>query len=519
MCDKTKFQDYYRQTTCTNLDSIAKKEAAYLQNIMAQINTIYKTPTNRRRGLIDGLGTVAKTLFGTMDANDEKHINEQLSLLQNSQQTIQHAVQNQIKVLNATIAHIDEVESIIERNEKLLQKRVTEHLNQEEINEHFTIITAIVTDLIRDVENIIEYLTYIRKGAMHPKLMPIDSIITQLREAAPQLPQGLYFPFKVHAEDWLAIEEHTAISAYCDQMNIYTILRFPLIAKPTYDIINVIEFPIPSNKNVYTYVKVNNKMIIVDKEKLKYSVITEDDLQKCNNINAQYICEQSLPIYRVNSEAPCEIQMYTQRQRYQYNCNIKHYVSTHMKWIALQQTHAWLYSTAAEQTITIQCDEQSEDRKVIKNTGKITLTGECKLITTDMTIETKETIYKTNIQTYLPEVNLTFSRDNNMTIQNQDTLENITQHRVELMKLKANLEDINNDLRKNEQNFFTQKQFIYPMASSGIITIIIIIIVIWIIMQRKNKNKNRRQLPARILDDEDYSLPRSILKRSQSTRF
>ena len=222
-----------------------------------------------------------------MDANDEKHINEQLNLLQNSQQTVQHAVQNQIKVLNATIAHIDEVESIIERNEKLLQKRVTEHLNQEEINEHFTIITAIVTDLIRDAENIIEYLTYIRKDAMHPKLMPIDSIITQLREAAPQLPQGLYFPFKVNAEDWLAIEEHTAISAYCDHMNIYTILRFPLIAQPTYDIINVIEFPIPSNNNVYTYVKVNNKMIIVDKEKLKYSVITENDLQKCNNINAQ----------------------------------------------------------------------------------------------------------------------------------------------------------------------------------------------------------------------------------------
>jgi len=46
-----------------------------------------------------------------------------------------------------------------------------------------------------------EYLTYIQKGSMHPKLMPTDEIIAQLKKATQQLPQGLYFLFKVHAED------------------------------------------------------------------------------------------------------------------------------------------------------------------------------------------------------------------------------------------------------------------------------------------------------------------------------
>jgi len=53
-----------------------------------------------------------------------------------------------------------------------------------------------MTDLICDIENIIEYLTYIRQEAMHPKLMPIDDIIRQLKEATQQIPQGLYFPLK-----------------------------------------------------------------------------------------------------------------------------------------------------------------------------------------------------------------------------------------------------------------------------------------------------------------------------------
>jgi len=59
------------------------------------------------------------------------------------------------------------------------------------------------------------------------------------------------------------------------------------------------------------------------------------------------------------------------------------------------------------------------------------------------------------------------------------------------------------------------------MASSGIIMIIVTIIVAYIIIQRKNKNKNVKR-PIETIEDnshELYRLPRSILKRSQSTRY
>jgi len=40
---------------CGNIEIVTQKEAQYLRGMMSQIQTIYKPPTNRRRGLIDGI--------------------------------------------------------------------------------------------------------------------------------------------------------------------------------------------------------------------------------------------------------------------------------------------------------------------------------------------------------------------------------------------------------------------------------------------------------------------------------
>ncbi|XP_029164818.1 uncharacterized protein LOC114936016 [Nylanderia fulva] len=57
---------------------------------------------------------------------------------------------------------------------------------------------AALTDSIRDAENIIEYLAQIKEGNMYPKLVPFDNIVAHLTEAAAQLEQGYYFPFRTH---------------------------------------------------------------------------------------------------------------------------------------------------------------------------------------------------------------------------------------------------------------------------------------------------------------------------------
>jgi len=72
------------------------------------LNTIYQT-SNLKRGLINVIRSISRTLVGTMDAL----IKEQIKLLQNRQLTTQHASKYEIKVLNATIKHIKSLEETI----------------------------------------------------------------------------------------------------------------------------------------------------------------------------------------------------------------------------------------------------------------------------------------------------------------------------------------------------------------------------------------------------------------------
>jgi len=199
------------QQTCTNVLQIIHKDSDKLTLLLTHLRALYKTP-NSKRGLIDATGTDSKTLFETMDADDEKIINEQLTLLRNNQQTLQHAMKNQLKVLKGTIGHMDSLEKTLNYNENLLvnitermKSQLAKFSRQEDIDERLLVLIAITTDLIDDTENILDFLAYTKKGVIMTRLIPIEKIIAELKEAVAQLIKGLHFPFKIQLENWCTI--------------------------------------------------------------------------------------------------------------------------------------------------------------------------------------------------------------------------------------------------------------------------------------------------------------------------
>jgi len=249
--------------TCQNTMRIIQKDETRLTLQLTQLRAIYKNPSEKR-GLINAIGMIGKTLFGTMDADDAKVIDEQLELLRNNQKSVQHAIQNQLKVLDATIGHTDRLEKTLTYNDNLLanttqrmEAQLAKYAQKEDIIEHLIIITTIMNDLTEDIKNSMDFLTNAASGIITTRLLPLERIIKELKEAATHLTKGLHFPFRIQVENWRTIQQYMTINAYYDRPTIYTTLKFPVIAYPTYKIIKPTPIPIHEYRDVFTFIRIN----------------------------------------------------------------------------------------------------------------------------------------------------------------------------------------------------------------------------------------------------------------------
>ncbi|XP_036148955.1 uncharacterized protein LOC118647693 [Monomorium pharaonis] len=481
--------------TCKNLHGILDKGHNKTKHLIHTIQMVYRTPTDKRRGLINGVGSIAKTLFGTMDADDEKTINEQLTLLENNNAVTKHAVENQLKVINATIAHVETLEQTIQENENALTTLLEKIQNQNlihnrryDLDEHFTVLNALTNDLLQDASDIIEYLAYIKEGILHPKIANIDQIMEALREASLTWPQGLYLPTGMRNHDWLKIEKLINISAYCDIKNMYTILRFPLASLPIYRLMRIIALPVHNHLNIFSSVKTTTEYLAIDAEKQTYLTISESDLQGCNKINTEHICEATHAINKINTNAICEVQMYIHNRN--LHCNINHIISERAIWI---KTHdSWLYSTAKPEEISIKCLDHPEGKETINNTGKIIINENCKIVTTELIIKPHKTLSSKILDTYMPRINITMIQEISLDNHTDSIhLRKISDNPHDFGHLKMSIEKIKQELESDQEPFFRKKQFIYPMTTSGVTALIIIAIMIYIIYTKQTSKPPR----------------------------
>jgi len=492
------------QQTCMNILQIIHRDHSKLTLLLTHLRALYKTPNNKR-GLIDAIGTISKTLFGTMDADDERIINEQLNLLANNQQTMQHAIRNQLKILEGTIGHMDSLEKTLDYNENLLVN-VTERMRsqlakfsrQEDIEERLLVLTTIATDLIDDTESILDFLAYTKEGIIMTRLIPIEKIITELREAATQLTKGLHFPFRIQLENWCTIQKYIKINAYYDRPDIYTILIFPIIAYPTYKIVKTIALPVYDYGNIFTFMKINYPLLAVDKENHHYMLPDRDEIQTCVRDSNMYTCDKNLPIYYAETDAPCEVQAYMKATENIQNCEKGRILSETTLWIALKEEQSWLYSTPNPQEITIKCENEIETKVVLNKTGKLSLNKKCVITTPHVTLRTQRAIATKEIQVYyIPTFNLSldYKSDNEIKTAKNTKLKQVIRDPLELTKLSLSVEEISRNIENQSNNIFRNKYFMYPVGTGTLVIIIASIagIIIWRIKKFKAKKQTEER--------------------------
>lgn len=148
-------------------------------------------PNRYKRGLIDGLGSVVKSITGNLDYTDAVHYNNILNNLQNNQDKFLSEYNSHISInkewttkASSIITQLVENQNHINATLQTIIKKVSENdyhlIKFARFAQLLAIISENVEDLLDELVKVENSLAFIHASTMHHSMLDIDSLNNML---------------------------------------------------------------------------------------------------------------------------------------------------------------------------------------------------------------------------------------------------------------------------------------------------------------------------------------------------
>lgn len=132
----------------------------------------------KRRGLINGVSTAFKWLFGTPDADDGEYYSEAINALKNKNRETQILMQQQIRVMSSAIENYNNSVVSLKLNEEKLNKnfekfnefstqvsnKINEFSHIRLITEHINLLSQLIVELNEEYDILISSILFAKQG-------------------------------------------------------------------------------------------------------------------------------------------------------------------------------------------------------------------------------------------------------------------------------------------------------------------------------------------------------------------
>ncbi|CAG9137916.1 unnamed protein product, partial [Plutella xylostella] len=272
--------------------------------------------SRKKRGYINGVGSLARTLFGVLDQNFADKYAEDIQKLQMNDDYQVELMRNQTLIIEAENSlikshekfinsqfqtinkYINETESDFSKIEnRLLQLAVMNELNAESLTANL-----LIADLKQQQEMLTNALTDVLRGHLDMRLFTPSQLIDQLSHISSTLQKRLSFPVKDLRKDINNLYKLIYVKARITNYMLFE-LHIPLISDDEYVLYRTIPVPMKIGQSQLTirrsmdYIATNfvkNTYIAMDELEVQQCITTDD-----NNI----LCHARHPIYNLYNKA------------------------------------------------------------------------------------------------------------------------------------------------------------------------------------------------------------------------
>lgn len=481
---KTELNDKKLTTEFDNYDKIIN----YLQQtINEKFNNINVQSINKRtkRGLINGLGSIVKSISGNLDAEDGRKYDKIINHMKHNMKSLQDQLEMQYTVNDKIIQNFNSTIKDIEHNYLVLRSKIVQLSNiiqnkiqqqdilfAKDIFNQLIILYNSVLNVLQDVENSI---TFCKLQTLHPSIIKTIDLFHELQKIAKFYKDQL--PFELNYENILNFESVIKINCKLESERIIYFLSIPINFKENYDLYYL--------KSIPTIHKSEHVTIIPN---TRYLLKHENRITPLRNIcmkSAIFQCPSHL-ISRYNASCEKQVLLHSNSEHCQYTrLNIE---DNQLDFIF--EINQYLGVFPKEEKIISECEGQTETQNLngiflIKN-------NDCKLIINNEEINYNARSYGTPLIINGLQFKIEKSKLTNFTIN--------------LKNLK--LEEIQNtNIKRIHSDAIQPKVHIQPSLWTIIIYVISIIIAGFLLI-RNRRSKQLENSKIEIQEENPKRKPR-----------
>ncbi|XP_069968405.1 uncharacterized protein [Bactrocera oleae] len=351
------------ESSCEMINSALEKRL----NALEMDNNLLLQPKRTRRAPFEFIGTIHHILFGTMDADDRKELEQDLTNLLDNEKNLKQLIQKQTSVIDSSLNIMkksqEEVrETFVKMNGQLnlFYSEIIKNLNAEKMALIYQMMVTQLGMTLTECENIqssiINLLIDINHGHLNPQLLRPAQMREEISKIKSELPPKLKL-----------------MGAQKDEIlkNVYNLMRgkgiiidnrvvikttIPLFAHEASTLYRVIPIPFQHDEEMMVPI-IKGSYLIYNFGLDAYILLQQAELNRCDtSLDNNYICKGNWP-WNPSSDQSCEISVL--RGMTTKNCFFKkgHWTSY---WIKLQTGNSWLYNIFSDGTIDVECSKSKE---------------------------------------------------------------------------------------------------------------------------------------------------------------
>lgn len=380
------------------------------------------TLNRKKRGLINIIGSLQKSLFGTLAEEDaqlylkefrnlRRHDRKQNDIIKRQTTLINSA----INTMNITLRRANNIIGTFAKPEKDLSNLST----RTHTNAIFNYILLLIVQFQSKQKLLIDAIGLSQGSANHPGLIPPAVFYNELQKIRTKITaQNLDLPLTLN-ENAISMFYHIS-TAEARIMEDQLIISFtlPLVNTKEYNLYKATSLPYKVRDNLYSYIVPQHEYVAMDVLKENYLPISNSELDDCIQISEKsIICKLTFPEMYTRSSKSCEI-IILRNEKITDECNIRITNLTSEMWIHLKQPNTYVYVFPKKSNVYVQCNNSTVlPSNELEGTGIIQIEPGCKIKTDYMIITAFETIttviyrelspsFKTNfnISKYLYEI-------------------------------------------------------------------------------------------------------------------